>query len=62
MKSKIWMSASLLVGWASFVSGSAKVGSSAPAVEPSQWLNSPGAVSWHGLKGRLVLIEKWATW
>jgi hypothetical protein len=38
------------------------VGSPAPAVSPSEWLNGKGAVSWSSLKGRLILIEKWATW
>jgi hypothetical protein len=40
----------------------AEVGSEAPAVEPSQWLNAPGNISWQNLKGRVVLLEKWATW
>ena len=39
-----------------------EVGSTAPAVEPSEWLNTKGIVSWSALKGRLVLVEKWATW
>ncbi len=38
------------------------VGSPAPAVEPTEWLNAKKSVSWKGLKGRLVLVEKWATW
>lgn len=38
------------------------VGSDAPEVEPSQWLNAKGNVSWKTLKGRVVLLEKWATW
>jgi hypothetical protein len=40
----------------------AEVGSKAPALEPSQWLNNKGPVSWAQLKGRLILVEKWATW
>ncbi len=38
------------------------VGSPAPAVEPTEWLNTRGTVSWKDMKGRLVLVEKWATW
>ena len=38
------------------------VGSQAPALEPSEWLNVKGPLSWKDLKGRLVLVEKWATW
>jgi hypothetical protein len=34
----------------------------APSVEPSKWFNGKGEVSWDGLKGRLILVEKWATW
>jgi hypothetical protein len=34
----------------------------APPVEPSTWLNSKTPVTWEGLKGRLILVEKWATW
>ena len=37
------------------------VGSKAPAVEPSDWLNTKGNLTWDSLKGRVVLIEKWAT-
>lgn len=41
---------------------SVEVGSTAPAVEPTEWLNTKGATTWKDLRGRLVLIEKWATW
>jgi len=40
----------------------AEVGSSAPALEPTEWLNHTGGLSWKDLKGRVVLVEKWATW
>jgi hypothetical protein len=39
----------------------AGVGSKASPVEPSEWLNVKGAFSWNAVKGRLVLVEKWAT-
>jgi hypothetical protein len=38
------------------------VGSPAPALEPTEWLNTKVATSWNDLKGKLVLVEKWATW
>ena len=38
------------------------VGDSAPALTPGGWLNSKGPVSWEKFQGKLVLIEKWATW
>lgn len=33
----------------------------APPVTPSKWLNSKIPVSWDQLKGRVILVEKWAT-
>ena len=44
------------------VGAAAKVGDPAPALEPMEWLNTKGPTSWKDMKGRLVLIEKWATW
>jgi hypothetical protein len=38
------------------------VGDDAPALTPGGWLNNKGPVSWEKLQGKLVLIEKWATW
>jgi hypothetical protein len=40
----------------------AAVGSPAPALEPTKWLNAKGNVTWGSFKGRLVMVEKWATW
>jgi hypothetical protein len=40
----------------------AEVGMPAPAVEPTEWLNTSPTSTWAGLKGRLILVEKWATW
>ena len=40
----------------------AAVGSPAPALEPTKWLNAKGNVTWGSFKGHLVLVEKWATW
>ena len=39
-----------------------EVGDKAPELEPSGWLNNVGPVSWERLEGKLILIEKWATW
>lgn len=39
------------------------VGASAPAVEAEDWINFPGAApSWASLKGRAILVDRWATW
>jgi len=35
---------------------------SAPPIEPKSWLNNKTPVSWKSLKGRVILVEKWATW
>jgi len=37
------------------------VGDDAPSLSPSQWLNGKGSVSWEKLKGRVILVENWAT-
>ena len=37
------------------------VGDDAPSLSPSQWLNGKGSVSWDKLKGRVILVENWAT-
>ena len=39
-----------------------QVGSKAPEVTPSKWMNTSTKVSWDSLKGRVILVEKWATW
>jgi len=37
------------------------VGDSAPALEPTEWLNTQ-PTTWSRLKGRAILIDNWATW
>ncbi len=39
----------------------ATVGSKAPRLEPKEWLNTKGSLTWSQLKGRVILVEKWAT-
>jgi len=36
-------------------------GEKATPVEPTEWLNHKGPISWKALNGRLILVEKWAT-
>ena len=58
----MWV-ALLLAGAASpAFAGSPGKGATAPPVNPSAWLNHQGPISWEALRGRLVLVEKWATW
>jgi hypothetical protein len=44
------------------VYGGSEVGDQAPALTPAGWLNNVGPVSWERFEGKLVLVEKWATW
>lgn len=38
-------------------------GTPAPELKPSEWLNTQGKdITWAKLKGRVILVEKWATW
>lgn len=53
--------AALVLAAATSVQG-AEVGKIAPELTPSKWLNTNMPVTWEGLVGRVVLIEKWATW
>ncbi|MBI4583731.1 MAG: hypothetical protein HY717_06885 [Planctomycetes bacterium] len=50
------------LGSLSGCSDAAALGSKAPALHPSKWLNSSGDLSWESLSGRVILVEKWATW
>ncbi len=38
------------------------VGQEAPALHAKEWLNAAPGFSWSQLKGRLILVENWATW
>ena len=63
-------SLAFLLAWVVAVAGAGEhsaavtVGDKAPPVKPARWLNSKGKarVSWKNLEGRLILVEKWATW
>ena len=39
----------------------ANVGDEAPELTPSEWLNTRVVSDWASLKGRVILVEKWAT-
>ncbi len=65
MRPRGWMAALLLLALgaaAPVFAGSPGAGEDAPEVMPKKWLNSMAPLSWDELKGRLVLVEKWATW
>ena len=36
-------------------------GDKAPALNPTKWLNARSNTTWKSLKGRVILVEKWAT-
>lgn len=50
----------LAAGVSSLV-GATEVGYPAPPLEPRNWVNNRGPISWKALKGRVILVEKWAT-
>ncbi len=56
------LTAGILVLGLADLRGAASVGSPAPALEPTEWLNTTTPLKWKDLKGRLILIERWATW
>lgn len=39
-----------------------EVGARAPEVEVSKWYNAAGPMTWKDLTGKVILLEKWATW
>ncbi|HVR75204.1 MAG TPA: hypothetical protein VMT52_12760 [Planctomycetota bacterium] len=61
MKLALQAMACVAVSLSAAASAASTVGSPAPALEPTEWLNTK-TTSWTDLKGRLVLVEKWATW
>lgn len=48
--------------WSAEDARAGQVGQKAEAIQPSAWLNGSAEVSWEGLRGRLLLVERWATW
>jgi hypothetical protein len=51
-----------LTFWSADDARATPVGERAVAIQPAAWLNGQGDVSWEGLQGRLLLVERWATW
>jgi hypothetical protein len=39
-----------------------EVGDVAPPLNAGGWINIDTNTSWDSLQGKLILIEKWATW
>ncbi|MGE4615053.1 MAG: hypothetical protein AAEJ46_12035 [Planctomycetota bacterium] len=44
------------------VQAGSEVGDVAPALKPGGWVNIDETTTWESLSGKLILIEKWATW
>ncbi|MHC4391575.1 MAG: hypothetical protein ACYS22_09685 [Planctomycetota bacterium] len=51
-----------LVAFAAAPVYAGEVGEPAPELTPSKWLNHKGPINWQMLQGKLIVIEKWATW
>lgn len=54
------LAAILALGTPTF--GGSEVGDTAPELKPGGWINAVGPTSWATMQGKLILIEKWATW
>lgn len=37
------------------------VGDDAPSLSPTKWFNAKSNTTWEKLKGRVILVENWAT-
>lgn len=40
----------------------AAIGDRAPSVKSKTWFNAKVPVNWKDLRGRVILVEKWATY
>ncbi|MGA1202684.1 MAG: hypothetical protein ACO4BJ_06825 [Planctomycetota bacterium] len=56
------LASALVVAMALPASAGSNVGDKAPELSPQGYLNAKEPITWAGLQGKLVLIEKWATW
>ena len=63
VRTRSWLAIVAICLLASFpvLAGSA-VGDVAPTIKPGGWINIEGTTTWESLAGKLILIEKWATW
>ena len=57
-----WSLLSLTVISSPAVGDGVTVGQKAPTIQAKSWLNAPGEVSLASLRGKVVLVEFWATW
>lgn len=51
-----------LFGQSLIAFAAANVGDKAPEITAQEWLNTNDSVSLDGLKGKIVVVEFWATW
>jgi thiol-disulfide isomerase/thioredoxin len=54
----VWLAFAVTQSWATVPATAPK----APPFQPDQWVNQTEPVSASAFEGRLVLVEKWATW
>ena len=54
----VWLAFAVTQSWAT----APATGPKAPPFQPKQWVNQMEPVSADAFEGRLVLVEKWATW
>lgn len=51
-----------LLLWAAPCRADVSVGQAAPDLRITEWLNADGPVTIEGLRGKVILLEFWATW
>lgn len=54
------LAAALVLAAAPVAAGS-DVGTPAPPIRPSHWVNNKVPVTWESLQGRVILLELWAS-
>jgi thiol-disulfide isomerase/thioredoxin len=58
----VWIVLGILACAVNAAGGAVKVGQKAPEIKAQKWLNTTGEVSLAKLRGKIVVVEFWATW
>ncbi len=58
---RVLLVAMLIACSSSLWAGAPEVGADAPKLSTAKWYNNPGNLNWEDFKGKVILIEKWAS-